>query len=535
MKKTLLIFACILFFAQATSLGQHEPLANEDKAGLYARSIEEILRLEPEQVDLATAVLIISEQWNRNVYGRRYLSRLDDMALEIRDRLRAKAVPPNYKAIAVINEYLFDEMRFTSVKEATNPSHLFLHSVLDKKRGHCLSLSILYLSLAERLGLPLYGVVVPGHFFVRYDDGRVRFNIETTSKGGTASDEHYIKKFKVLETLDDSIYMVNLNKMETLGCFFNNLGNSYSDIGDIEPALIALERAIEINPSLAESHMNLGNVYLKKGRVQDAIYEYQTALEINASEAKAHFNLANAYAKRGWLNNAVSEYLQSLELDPNCVEAYKSLAITYCRQEMFGQAILQLKHAIILKPKDSSLYCQLGDVYSQRGDYEKAIFLYKKTLKIKPNSAQTHYGLAICYNKLGLIDDEIQAYKKALAAEPDMLAALVNLGNAYFAKEQYDASIKQYKKAVRIKPDDANILHNLGAAYSNKGNYKKAVAEYEKAVEIDPENADAHNGLAYGFYMLKNYEPAWEHIKLAEELGADIDKKFLDAIETNLQ
>ncbi|GAI62422.1 unnamed protein product, partial [marine sediment metagenome] len=62
-------------------------------------------------------------------------------------------------------------------------------------------------------------------------DGRVRFNIETTSKGGNAPDEHYINKFKVPEG-DDSIYMVNLNKMQTLGCFFNNLGNTYNDIGN---------------------------------------------------------------------------------------------------------------------------------------------------------------------------------------------------------------------------------------------------------------------------------------------------------------
>ena len=46
--------------------------------------------------------------------------------------------------------------------------------------------------------------------------------------------------------------------------------------------------------------------------------------------------------------------------------------------------------------------------------------------------------------------------------------------------------------------------------------------------------ADAHNGLAYGFYMLKNYGSAWEHIKIAEELGAEIDEKLLKAIEAKL-
>jgi tetratricopeptide (TPR) repeat protein len=114
----------------------------------------------------------------------------------------------------------------------------------------------------------------------------VRFNIETTSGGGTAPNEHYIKKFKVPAGKEDSIYLRNLSKIETLGCFFNNLGNSYSEIGDMESALRALETAVEINPSLAESRMNLGNIYLKKGWVKDAIDEYRRALRINPNDAK---------------------------------------------------------------------------------------------------------------------------------------------------------------------------------------------------------------------------------------------------------
>ena len=533
MKKILLVIVCVLFFTAVVSFGRDEPLANEDKRGLYARSIEQVLRLDDEEVDLATAALIVSEQWSDIVHGQRYLADLDDMAFEIRARLKKKGLQTNYKAVAVINEYLFDELGFKSVSDASEPSDLFMHSVMDRKRGYCLSLSILYLSLGERLGLPLYGVVVPGHFFVRYDDGRVRFNIETTSKGGYADDEHYINKFKVPED-DDSIYMVNLNKIQTLGCFFNNLGNSYSEIGDTEQALLALERAVEINPSLAESRLNLGNIYLKKERIGDAIYEYEAALEINPSNAKAHNNLGNAYTKRGWLSDAISQYTQSLKLDPNFIEAYKNLANAYCKREMFGQAAVQLKQAIILEPEDASCYSQLGDVYNQMGDYERAISQYKKALKIKGDFAEAHYGLALCYNKLGLVDDEIRAYKNALAIEPDMIAALANLGNAYFEKQNYDAAIEQYKKAVRIKPDDGSIHYNLGAAYSNKGQYEQAVAEYKKAVEIEPEMGDAHNGLAFAFYKLEKYDLAWKHIRIAEKLGVEISEELVAAIKDEL-
>jgi tetratricopeptide (TPR) repeat protein len=535
MKKVLMLIFCVAALTTAVSFGRDEPLANEGKSGLYARSIDQVLRLREDEVDLATAALIISEQWSDMVHGRRYLSRLDDMALEIRARLEKKKLRANYRAIPMINEYLFDELGFKAVSEASDPNDLFLHSVLDRKRGYCLSLSILYLSLGERLGLPLYGVVVPGHFFVKYDDGRVRFNIETTSKGGNAPDEHYITKFNVPEEKDDSIYMKKLSKVQSLGCFLNNLGNSYCDIGDPESALLALETAVEINPSLSESRANLGNLYLNKGRIEDALYEYQTALQINPDDAKTRSNLGNAYTKRGWVNEAVAQYNYAIKLDPNFTQAYKNLAIAYHQLKMFVQAETSLKEALILEPKDASIYSQLGDVYDQMGNYKEAIFQYKRALKINRNSAKAHYGIAVCYNKLGMVNDEIRAYKKALAVKPNMVAALVGLGNAYFGKKKYDAAIEQYKKAVRIAGDDGTIHYNLGAAYSNKDDYKQAAAAHLKAVEFEPEMGDAHNGLAFVFYKLKKYDLAARHIKIAEELGAEIDKQLLRAIKKKLR
>ena len=534
MKKIFPAIICVLIFPPAVFARRGGPLANENKPGLYAKSIEQVLQLREHEVDLATAALIVSENWSDMVHGRRYLARLDDMALEIRERLARRRLRADFRAIPVINEYLFNELRFNSISEARDPNSLFLHTVMDKKRGYCLSLSILYLSLAERLGLPLYGAVVPGHFFVRYDDKRVRFNIETTSNGGRATDEHYVNKFKVPEG-NDSIYMRNLNKIQTLGCFFNNLGNSYSDIGDIDSALLAFERAVQINPTLSESRTNLGNIYLKKGQLADAISEYQAALQINPHDAKTHNNLGNAYTRRNWLNYAVDEYLESLKLDPNFTDAYKNLAIAYCKQERFGPAITQLEQAIVLEPKDADCYSQLGDVYNQTGNYEQAISQYKKALRIKRDLVGAHYGLALCYNRTGMVDDEIYSYKRVLAIEPDMLAALVNLGNAYFGQKKYREAIEQYEKAMRIKPDEAMIYYNLGAAHSSNRNYEQAVAGYLKAVQIDPKIGDAHYGLAFGFYQLKKYDLAWKHIKIAQELGVEVAEDQLNAIKSKVR
>ena len=526
-------FALIVILSTPAA-GQIGQLANEGKRGLHVRSIDEVLRLSEEDVDLGTAVLVVSEQWSDMVQGRKYLAALDEMAIEIGERLRRQKMRPTHKAIPIINDYLFGELGFTPISDADDPNDLFLHSVLDRRRGYCLSLSVLYLAIGERLGMPLQGVVVPGHFFVRYESGQIRFNIETTSKGAILSDDHYIDKFKVPSDRG-GIYMKSLSKVQTLGCFFNNLGNVYHDTGNLQMALLAIERAVQINPDLSESRANLGNIYLKLGRVEQAISQYQTALEINLKDPRTHSNIGNAYLERGWLNYAVGHYRQSLELDPNFVDGYRNLAIAYCRQERYTEALSQLRQAINLVPTDAGLYRQMADVYCQTGSYSEAMAQFNKAIAFNPDLAEAYHGLGICYSKLGMAEQEIGAYKRALAIKPDMVVALVSLGNAYFTKKDYDSAIGQYSKAAKLKPDDSRINYNLGSAYSNKGNFEQAVVYYSKAVSIDPDMGDAHYGLAYGLYMLKKYDTAWKHINIAVKLGVEVPKEQIEAIRNNLK
>lgn len=535
MKKPLITLMVCLIFLPAVALSSQDGLANENKDGLYVRTIEQVLRMEPEQVDIGIAALIVSEQWSDAVAGCRCQKQLDDMAYEIRDRLQKKGLKANQQAIPIINEYLFDELGFKTVKEANDPNDLFLHSVLKNKRGYCLSLSVLYLAIGERLGLPLFGVVVPGHFFVRYDDGKNRFNIETTSKGGTAPDEYYRDKFKVPQSGADNIYMKNLNSLQTIGCFFNNLGNSYESAGNLQRAQESLEKAVAINQSLVEARSNLGNIYMQTNRIDDAIFQYRNALQWNPDDARVHNNLGNAYSKKGWQDSAIAQYRQSIQNDPNLIDAYKNIAVIYCELKSFDLAITNLQKALVKEPKEPVLYIQLGGAYLQKGSFKEALAQLNKAVSLQPNSAQAYYNFGLCYKGLGNEKSEIDAYKKALSIQPNMPPALVSLGNVYFAQKHYDQALEQYQLAARLRPDDDMLFYNIGAAYSNKNDHKQATDAYTKAITINPSMADAHYGLAYSLYHLQDYQASLEHLKKAESLGVKIDADLLADLQRRLK
>jgi len=498
------------------------------------------MALDDDEIDLAAAALLLSRQAGARIKHKRYLQQIDDMAYAVLDALQEHNIDPRQLTdpagqdsayaraiIAQINKQLFEKAGFKAVDSADEPKDLFLHYVLDRKRGYCLSLSIVYLAIGERLGLPLYGVVVPGHFFVRYDNGRTRFNIETTSRGGSATDEHYIKKFGVPTANGDAIYMKNLTKKQTLSCFFNNLGNVYQSLGDIDSALILLRRAVRITPSLSMVRANLGNLYLKKGWTDDAIAQYRIAMDIYPGDPKTHNNLGNAYFRQNLLDQAEYEYQTSLTLDPNFAEPYKNLAVTYRTQQQYDKALQSLNKALALDSKDSQVYHQIAETYRQMADYDAAVSYYQKALQLKPDLVEAYLGLALTYNKQGCIDSEIQTYKKLLALSADeryTLAALQNLGNAYIEKKMYDAAVTQYKKALLINDQDELIYYTLAVAKKKKKNYRLAVDAYLNAIDLNPDLAEAHHALAACYYVLKEYDLGFEHIETARQLGFNVQQ-----------
>ncbi len=439
-----------------------EPLANANLDGLYAKSIEEVLRLPPEQIDLGTAALIVSEAWSDMVAGRRYQQQLDDIATEIRSRLKAKNAPMGIAAIPIINDYLFNELNFKTISKATDPYDLFLHSVMDRRQGYCLSLSVLYLAIGERLGLPLYGVVVPGHFFVRYDDGKIRFNIEATHQGNSAPDSYYLEQFNVPKT--NTIYMTNLNKRQALGCFFNNLGNVYKDINNVNQAMASMQWAVYINPSLAESRMNLGNIYLLKNRVDDAITEYQAATRISPDDAESHYNLGNAYQRREWFNDAINEYTAAIRFDSNVAEAYLGMGTCYNKLNQPENEIDAYLKALAVNPNMYEAMANLGNVYFNKGDFDAAIEQYSRAARVKPDNAEIHYQLGVAYFQKGDYANAIKSHLKTVALAPKMADAHYALGLAYYKTADYDLALKHIKIAERlgkaIDPDMLKVLES---------------------------------------------------------------------------
>jgi tetratricopeptide (TPR) repeat protein len=502
-----------------------------NRQGLDINSIHRILKLDDNQIDLATAVLLASRDWNGYTNTRIYRDKIDEMAEYILETATKRAGKPDgITLVRRINSYLFDELKYTAVTDANNPEDLFLHSVIDNRRGYCLSLSVLYLSIGQRLGLPLYGVVVPGHFFVRYDDGKTQFNIETTSNGNFAPDEHYIKTFNVPKNGYENLYMKNLTNQQTIGCFFNNLGNCYQSAGQTDKALEIFKNAIELNPTLTESLSNLGNIYMQQMDYPQAMLYFQKALKINPDDSKVHLNIGNVYLCQDNPTWAIIELKKAIAYDPKLSPAYLSLARAYRMKELYNAAIDSLTRGTQLS-SGAEWWREFALVYSATGEYKIAEDYFNRAIQAKECWAEIYFDLGILYGMTMEKDKEIQAYKDAIVCNPEMTAAMQNLGNVYLKNEDYDAALEIFTRAIESDPKNSAFYFGIGLVYAQRKDYSEAEKYYIKTLKLDRTNKSAYYNLAVCYYNMENYNLAYENAVKAQELGFDLPEGLLKELQ----
>ncbi len=101
-----------------------------------------------------------------------------DAWLQLRDEIHPD------DAVKILNQIFFDKYKFSAnTKNFHSPSNSFINKVLETKRGNPISLCVIYLLIAQRLGLPIYGVNLPSLFILTFKSYKIQFYINVFNSG----------------------------------------------------------------------------------------------------------------------------------------------------------------------------------------------------------------------------------------------------------------------------------------------------------------------------------------------------------------
>lgn len=167
----------------------------------------------------------------------------------------------------------------------------------------------------------------------------------------------------------------------------------------------------------ANYHYQIGESYLNDNNIQPAFVEFQKALELDPLEKYSHNALGLIYlVKLEDYPKAIKHFQEALEIDKNFSEAATNLGIAYTQTGQYDKAIESYKMAIA-NPQYKNAAKALNDmgmVYYRLSKLDDAISAYKEALKRYSNFPQPYYGLALCYNAKGQYGDAATAITRAI-------------------------------------------------------------------------------------------------------------------------
>jgi regulator of sirC expression with transglutaminase-like and TPR domain len=247
--------------------------------------------ISDDAIDLTRAALLISRTRYPNLDIEAYAARMDSLARRV-EGLVPKADSPSAtngvaeevpkldarQTISALNYVLFGELGLRGNRDDYyDPRNSFLNDVLDRGLGIPISLSVVYLEVARRIGFPVAGIGMPGHFLLQYrpttdtdSDGKLpgmnqpdlnqpdpnqEVLIDCFNQGHTLSPEDCQERLNEIYSGEMHLrpeFLHPVNHRQILTRMLNNLKTVYLSTRDFRKALIIADLMLVIRPHSAE-------------------------------------------------------------------------------------------------------------------------------------------------------------------------------------------------------------------------------------------------------------------------------------------
>ena len=226
------------------------------------------------------------------------LAQIDALGARLARRVPADAVP--LQRLRVLNRFFFDELGFAgNVNDYHDPRNSYLHEVLRSRRGIPITLAVLYVELAQHIGLAARGVSFPGHFLVKLRLAQGQRQGEVLIDPFTG---HSLSREDLSEMLlpyraqlgpgdDDEVplglFLQSASAREVLARMLRNLKAIHRDEQDWASLLAVQRRLVVLLPRDWDERRDRGLAYAELGCADEAADDLAAYLEHRPHAADA--------------------------------------------------------------------------------------------------------------------------------------------------------------------------------------------------------------------------------------------------------
>jgi tetratricopeptide (TPR) repeat protein len=317
------------------------------------------------------------------------------------------------------------------------------------------------------------------------------------------------------------------------------LGNQLLRSGKLEEAVAAYEIAIASHPSFPWSHYQLGQALEKLERWEDALVAYQKAIELNPISEVFRNNLKGVLAKQ----NHVSEG-ETTNTVEKCLEQGKTLTEQAETTEEDLEEVIkcscEASHELNSNPYD--LCYESAQSLHRLGKIDQAILAYQKAIKIGCDLVDEDR-----------IEKAVKACQQIIELNCNSSFCYESLGKLLAENGRLDDAIEMYRTAIKLNPSFHGFHYHLAQALIDKNDYQNAIAELLSCIDKNFQHYPSYDLIGdlliqqgqkdkliqlykQGLLAMRHSSTDYQKIiQKISDLGLDEEKIFNDSYLKNLQ
>jgi len=241
------------------------------------------VRKPDAEIDLAEAALAFASAEYPDLDIPHHLERIDGLALAAR-----RTMPPgitDLERTRRVAAFLFEEMGFHGNRdEYYDARNSYLNEVLDRRLGLPITLSVLFIEVAQRAGIELHGVALPAHFLVKFQDGAEEVFFDPFHRGRELTEQGCIEQ--VAEVMGRPVRLgpavfARCPRKGILRRMLNNLRVVHLNAKDLPRAVRTIEMLLILDPDSLHDLRDLGVLYHHAERDRESIVCFERYLELS--------------------------------------------------------------------------------------------------------------------------------------------------------------------------------------------------------------------------------------------------------------
>jgi tetratricopeptide (TPR) repeat protein len=259
------------------------------------------------------------------------------------------------------------------------------------------------------------------------------------------------------------------------------------------------ERAIALDPKMAEAYLDLGILFIERDPAV-AVPNLRKAVELLPSQSRPRYLLGVAEEKSGDLSAAAKSFEGAYSLDSHNPDPVLHLANLYLRLNRPAEA--EAKFRTILQTQPDNGPATLGVAAALEAQKKlEAADAYRRYLAQQPSDSQARARLVHLLVEQQQYDVALAELDRADAGHSPSLDSLRLRADIQIAQKKYKDAILTLNAAISQAPNDAELHGGLGRIDLQERDFPSAVKELKTALTLDGKNLTYWKDLGSAFYL----------------------------------